>query len=80
MNRIEYKPINLATLQELADKLSIDTINVDTLVNAGFLSKNNKVKILGNGELKSKLLVEAHAFSNSAKAAIEALGGEAKTL
>ena len=80
MNRIEYKPINLATLQELADKLSIDTINVDTLVNAGFLSKNNKVKILGNGELKSQLLVEAHAFSNSAKAAIEALGGEAKTL
>ena len=80
MNRIEYKPINLATLQELADKLSIDTINVDTLVNAGFLSKNNKVKILGNGELKSKLLVEAHAVSNSAKAAIEALGGEAKTL
>ena len=80
MNRIEYKPINLATLQELADKLSVDTINVDTLVNAGFLSKNNKVKILGNGELKSKLLVEAHAFSNSAKAAIEALGGEAKTL
>ena len=80
MNRIEYKPINLATLQELADKLSIDTINVETLVNAGFLSKNNKVKILGNGELKSKLLVEAHAFSNSAKAAIEALGGEAKTL
>ena len=80
MNRIEYKPINLATLQELADKLSIDTMNVDTLVNAGFLSKNNKVKILGNGELKSKLLVEAHAFSNSAKAAIEALGGEAKTL
>ena len=80
MNRIEYKPINLATLQELADKLSIDTINVDTLVNAGFLSKNNKVKILSNGELKSKLLVEAHAFSNSAKAAIEALGGEAKTL
>lgn len=80
MNRIEYKPINLATLQELAGKLSIDAINVDTLVNAGFLSKNNKVKILGNGELKSKLLVEAHAFSNSAKAAIEALGGEAKTL
>ena len=80
MNRIEYKPINLATLQELADKLSIDTINVDTLVNAGNKKKNNKVKILGNGELKSKLLVEAHAFSNSAKAAIEALGGEAKTL
>ena len=80
MNRIEYKPINLATLQELADKLSIDAINVDALVNAGFLSKNNKVKILGNGELKSKLLVEAHAFSNSAKAGIEALGGEAKTL
>ena len=80
MNRVEYKPINLSTLQELADKLGIDTINFDTLVNAGFLSKNNKVKILGNGELKSKLLVEAHAFSNTAKAAIEALGGEAKTL
>ena len=80
MNRVEYKPINLSTLQELADKLSIDAINVDTLVNAGFLSKNSKVKILANGELKSKLLVEAHAFSNTAKAAIEALGGEAKTL
>ena len=80
MNRVEYKPINLSTLQELADKLGIDTINFDTLVNAGFLSKNSKVKILANGELKSKLLVEAHAFSNTAKAAIEALGGEAKTL
>ena len=80
MNRVEYKPINLSTLQELADKLGIDTINFDTLVNAGFLSKNSKVKILANCELKSKLLVEAHAFSNTAKAAIEALGGEAKTL
>ena len=80
MNRVEYKPINLSTLQELADKLGIDTINFDTLVNAGFLSKNSKVKIFANGELKSKLLVEAHAFSNTAKAAIEALGGEAKTL
>lgn len=80
LNRVEYKPINLSTLQELADKLGIDTINFDTLVNAGFLSKNSKVKILANGELKSKLLVEAHAFSNTAKAAIEALGGEAKTL
>lgn len=80
LNRVEYKPINLAVLQELAEKLNVDTINFDTLINAGFVSKNNKVKILANGELKSKLLVEAHAFSNTAKAAIEALGGEAKTI
>lgn len=80
LNRVEYKPINLAVLQELAEKLNVDTINFDTLINAGFVSKNSKVKILANGELKSKLLVEAHAFSNTAKAAIEALGGEAKTI
>lgn len=75
INRVEYKGINLDTIQALAESESIDTINIETLISAGLISKKDKVKILGNGELTLKLQVEAHAFSKSAEAAILAKEG-----
>jgi large subunit ribosomal protein L15 len=75
INRVEYKAINISTLQALAEKLDIEKIDFQTLVTAGFVSKNALVKILGNGELERKLEVHAHAFSKSAVAAIEAKNG-----
>ena len=75
INRIEYKAINLNLLQELADAHKLTKIDIDTLVNAGFVSSKHLIKILGNGSLSVKLDVEAHAFSKSAEAAIQAQGG-----
>ena len=75
INRVEYKAINISTLQALADKLYIEKIDFQTLVTAGLVSKNALVKILGNGDLVKKLEVHAHAFSKSAVAAIESKKG-----
>ena len=75
INRKEYKGINISTLQELSDTRKVTDIDVDLLVEAGLARKNSLVKILGNGELKAKLNVKAHAFSKSAKEAIEAKQG-----
>ena len=81
INRVEYVGINLDTLQTLVDNQIItDTVDFNTLVENRIISKNSLVKILGRGELKSKLKVTAHKFTASAKAAIEAAGGEAVTL
>lgn len=74
-NRVEYKGINLKTLQSLVEKHNVTVIDIQFLAENGLASKNDKVKILGVGELKSKLDVKAHAFSKSAKAAIEKLEG-----
>ena len=79
-NRVEYKGINVATLQALAEARSLSVINIDTLREAGFINKNQLVKILGNGDLTIKLEVSAHAFSKSAIAKIEAVGGTATTI
>lgn len=75
INRVEYKAINLATLQALVDANNLSKIGIEELTKAGFVSKAQLVKILGNGNLKAKLDVEAHAFSKSAEAAIQAVGG-----
>jgi large subunit ribosomal protein L15 len=80
INRKEYKGINISTLQYLAEKKNLSSIDVETLREAGLISKNELVKILGNGELKTKLEVKAHAFSKSAKEAIESLEGTAVKL
>lgn len=80
INRVEYKAINLDLLQTLADKHSVTEITHDLLVNNGICAKKDLVKILGRGELRSKLKVSAHGFSATAKAAIEKAGGEAVTL
>ena len=73
--RKEYKAINLDTLEAFAEKTGIVAIDVEALVKAGLAPKNSLVKVLGNGVLSKKIDVKAHAFSTSAKAAIEALEG-----
>lgn len=80
INRVEYKGINISSLQELAEKKKLTDIDVQALVDAGLASKSDKIKILGNGELKAKLNVKAHAFSKSAQKAIEALEGTAEQI
>ena len=80
INRKEYKGINVSTLQELSDRKKLTEITVETLIEAGLVQKDSRVKILGNGELKNKLVVKAHAFSKSAKQAIEALEGTAEII
>ncbi len=77
INRVEYQGINLDTLQQLVDDKKIkDTVDFETLFSLGLAGKNDLVKIMGRGELKSKLKVSAHKFTATAKAAIEAAGGE----
>ena len=80
LKRVEYKPINLSTLEELASKKELTVITVETLVAAGFISSNDRVKILGNGSVSKALNVTAHAFSQSAEAAIVAAGGSVAKL
>ena len=75
INRVEYKAVNLAILQNLVENKNITDITFDVLKENGIISKNDLVKILGNGELKSKINVTAHKFSAAAKASIEAQGG-----
>ena len=75
INRVEYKAINLSTLQALAEANSLELVNIQTLIAAGFVSSKHLVKILANGTLTAKLTVEAHAFSAKAVEAIEAVGG-----
>ncbi|MBE6194747.1 MAG: 50S ribosomal protein L15 [Rikenellaceae bacterium] len=75
LKRVEFKPINLSTLEALVAKSGVKEVNIDTLVAAGFVSGNDRVKILGNGTLTAALTVTAHAFSKSAEAAIVAAGG-----
>ena len=74
--RREYHGINIETLQRLADEKKIKKFDIQTFIANGLISKNKRVKILGNGELKAKIDVAAHAFSETAKTAIEAIGGK----
>ena len=80
-NRKEYVGINIGRLQELVDRgLITDTVNLDILVENRLAKKTDLVKILGGGELKSKLKISVHKFTASAKEAVEKAGGEAVTL
>jgi len=79
-NKVEFKAINLDTLQELATKTSVTIVTIETLLQNGLCSKNDKVKVLSRGELKSKVEVSAHAFSKAAVAAIEKAGGKTTVL
>jgi large subunit ribosomal protein L15 len=79
-NRVEYKGINLDTLQTLVDDKKVEMIDPEILVSVGLASKNDRIKILGRGELSAKVEVKAHGFSASAKAAVEGKGGTATTL
>ena len=80
INRVEYKAINLSTLEELASKNNLTEVTFETLVQAGFVSSNDKVKILGNGTITRALAVKANAFSKTAEAAIVAAGGSVEKL
>lgn len=75
INRVEYKAINLDIIQSLIERKNVTEINPDILRDNGIISRNDLVKILGRGELKSKINVTAHKFSDTAKAGIEAQGG-----
>ncbi|MFT3687329.1 MAG: 50S ribosomal protein L15 [Phycisphaerales bacterium] len=81
VNRVEYQGVNLDTLQLLVDNgIVTDTVDFTVLIENRLATKNEVVKILGRGELKAKLKVSAHKFTATAKAAIEAAGGEAVEL
>lgn len=80
INRVEYTPINLDTLAEISQENNIKEFNIDTLVARGLCGKNDRVKVLGRGELSISIKVEAHAFSKSAKEALEAQGGTATVI
>ncbi len=76
INRVEYKGINLDTIQNLIDNSKkLEDLNPELLIENGLANKKDLVKILGRGELKSKINIKAHGFSTTAKAAIEKLGG-----
>lgn len=79
-NRTEYVALNLKRLQEISDKYSVDTIDMDTLVKIGIVRKRDLIKILASGELKAKLNITAHACSAAAKEAVEAQGGTVNIL
>ncbi len=79
INRKEYAPINLSVIQKLADK-GLEKIGLAEIIAAGYAKAGELVKVLGKGELTAKVVVEAHAFSKSAEAAITAAGGSATTL
>lgn len=80
INRVEYRAINVDVVEALANGLKVDTVDIEVLVAHGLANKNDLIKILGRGELKSKVTVKAHKFSASAKSAIEAAGGVAENL
>ncbi|MDR1757266.1 MAG: 50S ribosomal protein L15 [Culturomica sp.] len=80
INRVEYKAINIGMLQELAERDSLTVVDRNVLINAGLMSKNDLLKVLGDGVLKAKLEVKANAFSKKAVEAIEAAGGSAVVL
>ena len=81
INRIEYRGINLNTLQDLVDKGAVKkTVGIEDLIVNNLAGKNDLVKILGGGELKAPLKISVHKFTATAKKAIEAAGGEAITL
>lgn len=80
INRVEYKGINLDTIQKLVDAKGLEKVTINDFIEAGFISSKQLVKVLGNGALTAKVEIQAHAFSKSAAAAIEAAGGSAVKL
>ena len=74
-NRIEFVPINIGRLEQIAEKHGCAEINIQLLKESGTIRRTDKVKILGSGSISRKLSIEAHAFSNTAKTAIEEAGG-----
>lgn len=80
VNRVEYKAINLDTIQGLVEKTNATLINIDVLLSNGIVAKHDLVKILNRGTLTSPVEIAAHSFSASAIEAIEKAGGKATKL
>jgi large subunit ribosomal protein L15 len=80
ISRVEYKVFNLGQIEQLAEKYGITDFSLETLYVNGLINRTDKVKILGNGELKTKLTFNVNAISEKAKAAIEAAGGSVEIL
>ena len=80
INRVEYKAINLDTIQAMVESKGYAKVGIAEFIAAGFVSSSQLVKVLGNGTLTTKVDVEAHAFSKTAEAAITAIGGNAVKL
>ena len=80
INRVEYKGINLDTLQVIIEKHKLKIITPETIVENGLANKKDLIKILGRGELKAKVNITAHGFSAKAKSTIEDLGGKAELI
>lgn len=80
INRVEYQGVNIDTLQKLADEKGITSFTQEVLVEQGVVNKNDRIKILGRGELKAKIEVSAHAYTKTAQKAIEDNGGTANTI
>lgn len=74
-NRTVYKPINISRLETLSEKLGTNELTIETFVSNGIVNKNDRIKILGTGEVSKAFTVTAHAVSDAAKASIEAKGG-----
>jgi large subunit ribosomal protein L15 len=79
-NKIYFKGVNLDVLESVAEKTKSNAISHQLMIDNGIIGKNDKIKVLGRGELKSKISVEAHAFSATAAKAIESAGGTATTI
>ena len=80
INRVEYKGINLDTIQFVVNKTKAKSITPEMIVENGLANKKDFIKILGRGELKSKINISAHGFSTKAKSTIEDLGGKAEVI
>ncbi len=80
IHRVEYKVINVGQVDQLAEKYSIKEFSVENLYINGLISQNDKVKLLGNGELKTKLAFKVNAVSEKAKTVIEAAGGSVEII
>jgi large subunit ribosomal protein L15 len=80
INRVEYKVFNLGQIEQLAEKYSIQEFSLETLYMNGLVSQTDRVKILGNGELKNKFSFKVNAISGKAKEAIEAAGGSVEVV
>src|SRR5688500_7212180 len=80
INRVEYKVFNLGQIEQLAEKYDIKEFSVENLYINGLISQNDRVKVLGNGELKSKLSFKVNKVSGKAKSAIETAGGTIELL
>lgn len=80
INRVEYRGVNVDAIQKIAEELKLEAITIDVLIENGLVNKNDRVKVLGRGELTAKVDITAHAFSASATKLIEAQGGSVTTV